>query len=59
MECIHETRKRCRSVGLLLRVFGETRSADASRIACSKATSGTTESAIMYELRDMKNNFRG
>lgn len=25
----------------------------------SKATNGTTESAIMNELRDMKNNFRG
>ena len=26
---------------------------------CSKAANGTTESAIMNELRDMKNNFRG
>lgn len=26
---------------------------------CSKATNGTTESAIMNELRDMKNDFRG
>ena len=34
-------------------------SIDAGSVISSKATDGTTDSAIMDKLRDMKNNFRG
>jgi len=34
-------------------------SIDTRCLVRSKATNGTTDSAVMDELRDMKNNFRG
>ena len=59
MECVHEAWNRCRSVSSLLGVSGGRGGSIRDVLFYSKATNRTTDSAIMDELRDMKNNFRG